>query len=234
MADLDIILPVYNPLPEWEQIVIERFLSLEKLFPDHRFRLIVVNDGSSKVNESDSAEKLRSNIPNFHWIGYAANKGKGYALRKGVEAANASYIIYTDIDWPYTEESMAGLITALVGKADAVIGTRDSTYSVSLPSSRKKIYRLLKKMNARFFRLKVPDTQAGLKGFRKEVKAIFLSTRTNRYLFDLEFIRLLSRHKDLVIIPYPVYLREGITFSNMDRKILLQESLNFLKIWLTS
>lgn len=233
MATLDIILPVFNPLAGWEEIIIERFLSFENQLPEHQCQLIIVNDGSSKINEDVSVEKLKKNIPNLQWISYMANKGKGYALRKGVQASNGDYIIYTDIDWPYTEQSMLGLFKEL-NKADAVIGVREESYYTHLPPARRRIFRFLKKMNARFFKLKVSDTQAGLKGFRKNVKDIFLSTTINRYLFDLEFIHLLSKNNDLVIKPFPVTLGPGITFSKMNRKILLQEGMNFLKVWLRS
>ena len=232
MATLDIILPVYNPLPGWEEIVIERFLSLENQLPEHQFQLIIVNDGSSKMDEAASVEKLKNNLPNLKWISYGVNKGKGYALRKGVQASNADFIIYTDIDWPYTEQSMLGLFNELTNKADAVIGVREESYYMHLPPARRRIFSFLKKMNARFFKLKVHDTQAGLKGFRKNVKHIFLSTSINRYLFDLEFIHLLSKNNDLVLQPFPVTLGPGITFSKMNRKILIQEGMNFLRVWL--
>ncbi len=234
MTTLDIILPAYNPLPGWEELVIKRFISLANQLPGIQLQLIIVNDGSSKINEDVSVEKIKQAIKGFQWISYTPNKGKGYALRKGVEKSISEFIIYTDIDWPYTEESMTGLINALENNADVVIGVRDEAYYGQLPLARRRISRLLKKINAKLLRLKVADTQAGLKGFRKNVKDIFLSTTINRYLFDLEFVYLLSRKKEFTVIGYPIALRSGITFSKMNRKILFQEARNFLKIWLKS
>ena len=232
MATLDIILPAYNPLPGWEEIVIKRFTSLAKQLPGIQLQLIIVNDGSSKINENVSIEKIKKDIQGFQWLTYTQNKGKGYALRKGVEKSISEFIVYTDIDWPYTEESMLGLINELMKESDAVIGIRDEAYYGQLPLARRRISRLLKKINAKLLRLKVADTQAGLKGFRKNVKNIFLSTTINRYLFDLEFVYLLSGKKELKVTGYPIALRPGITFSKMNRKILFQEARNFLKIWL--
>lgn len=232
MTTLDIILPAYNPLPGWEEVVIDRFLSLENQLKDFQLKLIIVNDGSSKIDESVSVVKLKSSIPGLQWISIAVNKGKGYALRKGVQAAESSLIIYTDIDWPYTEQCMVGLIRELALSADAVIGTRDEDYSKHLPPARKRIFRFLKKINAGLLRLKVTDTQAGLKGFKNHLKDTFLSTTINRYLFDLEFIHLLSKNNQVAIKGYSVTLRPDISFSKMNRKILLQEGMNFLKVWL--
>ena len=231
MHRIDIVLPVYNPLPGWEAIVVQRFQSLLARLPQLTFTLTVVNDGSLKL-EKEAVEKLKSKIPEVRWLSYAENKGKGYALRQGVMLADGDYIVYTDIDWPYTEDSMVTLIDELTGGADVVIGVRDEAYYKQLPAARMRISKWLRAFNGRLLKLKVNDTQAGLKGFHILYKPVFLRTTINRYLFDLEFIYLLSRHKDINMVSLPIQLREGITFSKMNRKILLQEAMNFLKIWI--
>lgn len=234
MTSLDIILPAYNPLPGWEDIVIGRFQSLVKALPDVKIRLFIVNDGSQRLDENHSAGVIQEVIPDLQWISYKENRGKGYALRQGVKNSTADFVVYTDIDWPYTEESMIGVIRTLMGSADAVIGKRDENYYTHLPPARRRISRLLRSFNAKLLRLKVDDTQAGLKGFRKNIKDIFLSTTIDRYLFDLEFIYLISAKKEIKVVGYPIALRPGITFSKMNRKILFQEARNFLKIWVRS
>ncbi|MBK8829506.1 MAG: glycosyltransferase [Saprospiraceae bacterium] len=234
MTSLDIILPAYNPLPGWEDIVIGRFQSLVKALPDVKIRLFIVNDGSQRLDENHSAGVIQEVIPDLQWISYKENRGKGYALRQGVKNSTADFVVYTDIDWPYTEESMIGVIQTLTGSADAVIGKRDENYYTHLPRARRRISRLLRSFNAKLLRLKVDDTQAGLKGFRKNIKDIFLSTTIDRYLFDLEFIYLISAKKEIKVVGYPIALRPGITFSKMNRKILFQEARNFLKIWMRS
>ncbi len=234
MASLDIILPAYNPLPGWETIVTERFQSLVKALPELNLRLFVVNDGSRDLDEQVSLSRLREVVPDAQWISYMPNRGKGYALRQGVEQAHGDYVVYTDIDWPYTEESMVLLIRRLAGGVDAAIGIRDEKYYAHLPPGRRRISRWLRKINGVILRLSVNDTQAGLKGFRQPVRSIFLATTIDRYLFDLEFVYLLSRRQNLVIQGIPITLREGITFSKMNRKILLQEARNFLRVWLKS
>ena len=44
--------------------------------------IIIVNDGST-----DETEKMLQSFPGIKKISYAKNKGKGWALRKGFEAA---------------------------------------------------------------------------------------------------------------------------------------------------
>ncbi len=234
MVTLDIILPAYNPLPGWESVVINRYLSMKNRLAGITFHLIIVNDGSERIDESGAVKILKESIPELTWISYPKNKGKGHALRKGIASSISDLLIYTDIDWPYSEESMFGMINNLLKEADAVIGIRDQSYYSHLPKTRRRISKLLRTINAKVLHLKVNDTQAGLKGFRKNVKEIFLSTTIERYLFDLEFIYLLSGIPGLKVIGYPIQLRPDITFSKMNRRILFQEARNFLKIWMRS
>ena len=91
--------------------------------------------------------------------------------------------------------------------------------------------KMLRKINGKVLQLKVNDTQAGLKGFKSHLKNLFLSTTIDRYLFDLEFIYLLSDFPNTKVVGFPIQLRPDITFSKMNRKILFQEARNFLKIW---
>ena len=232
MATLDIILPAYNPLPGWEENVIRRFLSLRQAMPELQMTLIVVNDGSTQMDEKGAHQKIKASLPGLKWVSYTENRGKGYALRKGVEGAESDYILYTDVDFPYDEESMTGLIRQLTEGSDAVIGIRDDGYYAQLPAARRRISKLLRRINGRILRLKVNDTQAGLKGFRQRVRPVFLSTTINRYLFDLEFVYLLSQKDHFQISSIPITLRPGISFSKMNRKILIEEARNFFKIWI--
>lgn len=232
MASLDIILPVYHPSPGWEDVVIRRFQSLVKALPELNLGLFVVNDGSSPVEIDRAFDHIRQAIPAAALVTYETNMGKGFALRKGVEASGADYLLYTDIDWPYDETSVMGIIHLLTNGADVAIGVRHENYYTQLPEARRRISSRLRTLNTRLLKLKVDDTQAGLKGFHSGIKPIFLSTTINRYLFDLEFVYLLSKNSLISIQTYPVQLRPGVTFRQMKRGILFQEGLNFLKIWL--
>ncbi len=214
--------------------MINRYLSMKNRLAGITLHLIIVNDGSERIDESGAVKILKESIPELTWIGYPKNKGKGHALRQGIVTSASDFIIYTDIDWPYTEDSMVDLISTLLLDADAVIGIRDEFYYAHLPKGRRHISKMLRSINEKVLHLKVNDTQAGLKGFKKSVKDIFLSTSIDRYLFDLEFIYFLSAKPAIKVVGFPIELRPGITFSKMNRKILFQEARNFIKIWFTS
>lgn len=61
-------------------------------------------------------------------------------------------------------------------------------------------------------------------------KQVFLQTQTMRYLFDFEFVKSVSSSKSLRLIPVAVQLREGVMFTKMSLKVLLNELNKF--IWL--
>lgn len=166
-------------------------------------------------------------------VTYTENKGKGYALRQGVEAAKGEYIIYTDIDFPYTHESFLKVYKALKEGNDVSIGIRGEEYYTHLPKSRVYISKFLRSLIRFFLRIPTDDTQCGLKGFNQKGKEVFLKTTINRYLFDLEFVFLSAREK-LKIKTVEVELRPEVVLSKMNWKILLQEFGNFLKIFTKS
>ena len=227
--DLTVVIPCFNPPEHWEQNLstnLQNVSTLLGFMPD----VILVNDGSTKNFTKESTVYLQSLYPNFKIISYPVNKGKGYALRKGVEAAATEFVIFTDIDFPYTNKSVILIWEALKQQKDVVTGYRDESYYEKIPATRKIISKLFRGLLKVLFRLKTTDTQCGLKGFNRKGREVFLKTKTDRYLFDLEFISLSSRAKDIEVFQQLVYLDPSIEFSKMNIGILLTELFNLFKI----
>ncbi len=234
MARIDIILPCYNPPPLWSRKVADTFLEIEQQNPQHEWGLIVVNDGSVVNFGPADIQLLQQTIRNGKVIDGAVNMGKGFVLREGVRRSESAFCIYTDIDFPYTPDSFQAILLALEQGADVAAGSRDASYYSSIPALRVAVSRLLRGLIRLCLRLKMADTQCGLKGFSRRGREIFLQTTIHRYLFDLEFIYLASRKKDIRLKAVPVVLREGIHFRRLSLKILLREGLNFLRIFFRS
>jgi glycosyltransferase involved in cell wall biosynthesis len=226
---ISLILPVYNPSNEWADIVLHKTAELSALYPDIDFETIVVNDGSTTQDFINGKSKLQASTVKL--IEYIPNKGKGEAIRTGVRASTGDLIIYTDIDFPYTIESMGQIIYLLKNKeADIVVGIKDSSYYSHVPPLRKFISKLFRSFIRMLFRIPTDDTQCGLKGFDQKGKDIFLRTTIDRYLFDLEFVFLASRDKNINIRTREIKLREDVQFRKMNFGIIRNESWNFLKI----
>lgn len=229
-STLDIVLPCYNPPIGWEKKVIETYKFFCKALPEVQTGLIIINDGSS-TDISDAITAIKKAVPFFILDAHPTNKGKGFTLRSGVEKSTAEICIYTDIDFPYTNESMLSIWKELaIKKTDIAVGIKNADYFTHVPPVRKYISKLLQKMIRVFLGLTVSDTQCGLKGFNEKGKTIFLQTSINRYLFDLEFIYLAGKNKQVQLSEIEIQLRPDIHFRAMNLRILFTESLNFLKI----
>lgn len=225
---LSIVLPCYNPDKKWAANILIRYNEIAPLLKNYNVDMIVVNDGSSTNLESDLMS-LTQQLPNCKTISYVQNKGKGYAIRQGIEQAKGDYIIYTDIDFPYTNQSFLNILEELKNH-DITIGTRGLSYYNNIPAHRAFISKLLKFFIKTLLRIPTDDTQGGLKGMRNEVKTYFLKTEINRYLFDLEFICIAAKNK-LNIGLIPVVLNENTVVRKMNLKVVSKELVNFFKVY---
>ncbi|KAA9331872.1 glycosyltransferase family 2 protein [Adhaeribacter soli] len=230
---LDIVLPCFNPIPNWAQNLVQNMARLNQLLPGISLHLYLVNDGSSRGVSEQDLLLLQQHIPHFNYIHYPENAGKGHALREGVQQTKHEFVIYTDIDFPYTEESFLKVYEALrANEADIVVGIRDEEYYASVPPTRVKISKTLRFFAKKMLALPVNDTQAGLKGFNSKGRKVFLETTIDRYLFDLEFLFEANKKRHLRIKGLKVTLKPGIVFSKMNSKILMTEGYSFAKIFM--
>lgn len=194
--------------------------------------LAIVNDGSPKDMTYDFLE-LKDRIEGVQLFQYDINRGKGHALRYGIERMESDYYIITDNDFPYNRISMMNIIEKLIqSNTDAVIGVRDADYYSQIPLKRKVISKVLRMSNKYVLRLKIPDTQCGLKGFNEKGKDVFLKTDIDRFLYDIEFIKLLSRDSNIHIEDQVVYLRDDIELSAVGMSSLISELKDYIKLML--
>jgi len=213
---------------DWVDILKDAYAQCLKDIP-LSFDFIVVNDCSTRDLTADF-QALITAIPGIKIFHLLNNKGKGYALRYGVAQAQSDYYIYTDIDFPYTHASLLAILTELQKGTDIAVGIKNKDYYLHTPTSRKIISQTLRFFIKNFLRLKVSDTQCGLKGFNNMGKTFFLKTSIDRYLFDLEFIYLSSKEKNIRLHPIEVTLKPNIIFRKMNTKIILQEAKNFIRL----
>jgi len=230
LVPVDIVLPCYNPNDTWHKELTGFYNAAKHLYA---LNFILVNDGSLTTGVAKTVEQLQQQVP-LQYISYAGNKGKGYALRQGVQASQSNVVVYTDVDFPFTTQSMISVINVVVNyECDIAAGYRSEKYY----RENMSFYRKILSKSFRFFikrvlGMAITDTQCGLKGFNKTGREKFLSTTINRYLFDFEFIYISGKDKSISIMPVEVQLKDNIVFSKMKLKVLVQESFNLLRILL--
>lgn len=229
MSSLAIIVPLYNPHNDWFDAICDSIAGLDSILKGVEYSVVLVNDGSTDFEES-YIEKLMAKTNKVVYVSYPVNQGKGYAIRFGLSKTHADYYVYTDIDFPFGYEIIKNMYQIFTGsRTNLIIGIRDKEYFNLLPLKRKILSIALHNINFVLTGFKVHDTQAGIKGFDNEAKKEFLATRTNGFLFDLEFIRrcLRKRLKYSIIKIHP---RPKIKFSDFHAPVIKRELKNLIKI----
>lgn len=226
---VDIVCPCFNPPAEIIEHVSLTLGTLRKMFPQTRLHLIVVNDGSTRNFDNEKQKRFLSVIEDSEILNLE-HGGKGCAVRGGMAHSKSRLTIYTDIDMPYSLESMAEVINRVMTGTDVVIAIRNHSYYSNLSLMRKMMSYGSKWLNRLCLHTRFCDTQGGLKGFSAKAKKVMLKTTINDFLFDTEFVMLASRDKTMKIEEVQTSLRNGIVMSRMSTKVLMRELKNFFKI----
>jgi glycosyltransferase involved in cell wall biosynthesis len=230
---IDLVVPFYNPPVGWEFTVDQRMRDLRQAYPNMAFQLILVDDGSVQNQQLELAfQKLKASDTLSQLIQLPRNQGKGAALRAGIAQSTAAKTLFTDVDFPYDIQSMGSMIDALDQGADVALGHRQDDYYASVPWFRKGLSEWFRFVLKRLLHFPITDTQCGLKGMNEKGRRVFLATQIDRFLVDMEFIKLAVKDDALTVRPVVVHLREGVQFSKMGFSVLLQEGVNFVKLLL--
>ena len=102
---LSIIIPVYNE----EHLVAKLLIKVMELQLDNGMRkeIIVVDDGSTDGTRRAIENLLKDFVgAEIQWLLHEKNRGKGAAVRTGIEAAHGDIIIIQDADLEYDPEDI--------------------------------------------------------------------------------------------------------------------------------
>jgi hypothetical protein len=221
---------MYNPTKGWATNIVQNLEKLEDA-AQSTFQLILVSDGNAITDIESELNWLKDRVPSMKFIDSQPNRGKGFAVRTGLLHSFSPMVLLTDIDFPYTLESMKAIIERLrQDNCDLVLGQRESSYYQQINSFRRRLSKFLTFINKYVFNLPVKDTQCGLKGLNPTGRFLVLQTTINRYLFDLELVFQLRTRRDIRICVEPVELNPDVKLSRMPIKTLFIEGLNLIKL----
>jgi glycosyltransferase involved in cell wall biosynthesis len=120
LRKLSVIVPVFNERNTVVE-VLRRMRAVE--LPDGIEREIIVVDDGSADGTRDVLRQLGDSTVRI--ILHKENRGKGAAVRTGIEAASGDYILIQDADLEYDPEDWPKLIAPVLrGKARVVYGSR--------------------------------------------------------------------------------------------------------------
>jgi dolichyl-phosphate beta-glucosyltransferase len=180
---LTVVLPCYNEAERLPGTL--RTLLAHLSGTSGQVEVLVVDDGSTDatvmVADAVAAVDRRVRV-----LSYQPNRGKGFAVRTGMLAAEGELIVFTDADGSYGPSELDRIMGAL-GEAPVAIGTRAN--GTSGPVARRAASRVFNLAIRGSLGLPYGDTQSGLKGFRRAAaQQIFRHTRVDGFAFDVEVL----------------------------------------------
>lgn len=167
--------------------------------------VIVVSDGS-RDNTNAKANDAGAICPT-----HTSNRGKGFAVRKGIEFSkqfNPLYIILMDADGQHLPEEIPNLLTALTNQsADMVVGSRMK--GELRTSTINKIGNFLLKVISFMVTIKwFSDTESGFRAFKAD-KLYGLQLESTFYEIESELL-LKSLHSGLRVVEVPITVPKAV------------------------
>lgn len=191
MINLSIVIPCYN---EGKLLTINlakliKFMNIR----DIKYEIIAINDGSTDnskelLNNYKDTLFLDNNLIELKFISYKQNRGKGYAIKKGIEKAEGEYILFMDADF---STDLNEIINFWENKkiANILIGSRVSNNTKNKNLVRKFISFCCHSLTSFIVPLNIKDTQCGFKFFKSEIaKKIVKHQYIDRFCFDIEYL----------------------------------------------
>lgn len=181
MEKIFVVIPVFN-----EDRVVKSVI--EDVKKSGFKNIIVVDDGST--DKSFAVSKKTDSIVIHH----ALNRGKGAALKTGVEAAKilgAESVITFDGDGQHDPSDIKKMISKIEMGYDVVLGTRSFE---KIPALRRVGNIMGNIFTWLIYGLWVNDSQCGFRAFSKRALK-FIDTQHDRYEYESEVVREIARHK---------------------------------------
>lgn len=224
--EISLVVPCYNESAELEQNtdkVVEHMRSLKK----YSFEVLLVNDGSKDTTKEKIAELEKKYPSEVRALGYDENRGKGYAVRYGMERALGGKIIFMDADLS-TDIKHIEEFALLLEDHPIVIGSRKIPGSSIVKKQtpfRVFIGKIARLVTQSIVGLNFYDTQCGFKAFTdKAYEDIGKELVIDRFCFDVEMLYIAKR-KGYDVKETPVVwknredstvnpIRDGIKFAS--------------------
>jgi glycosyltransferase involved in cell wall biosynthesis len=223
--DVSIVVPYYNPGARLRSTVEHMVRVLDS--SGMNFEIIAVSDGSTDGSPFTLAGFPESMVRRME---FTTNAGKGHALRAGLGMGRGRYLGFIDADGDISPEFLAPFVSIMRSEEpDIIIGSkRHPESSVHYPPLRRLYSWGYQHLIHLLFRLKVKDTQVGIKLVDRRVIADVLPLlRESRFALDLELLVLAHRLGYTKIVEAPVRIEErfGSTISLKAVWLLLVDTL---------
>ncbi|MDD3679363.1 MAG: glycosyltransferase [Candidatus Shapirobacteria bacterium] len=211
---VSIIVPVFAQ----EKTIRQDLLRIDQTMKATRFEyeIIAVIDGQGKDRSFIQAKKLK--LPKLKVVSYKENQGKGYAVRYGMVRARGDKIAFIDAGMDIDPNGISMVLEHMQWyQADIIVGSKRHLASkVDYPLTREIMSRVYHRLVWFLFGLRVSDTQAGLKVFRRSVlEKVLPRMLVKKFAFDVELLAIAKKLGFNRIYEAPIKLdRKRFEFSS--------------------
>ena len=236
---VSMVIPLYN-----EESRLDHCFDTMKKFLRKKGKLILeiifVDDGSSDTSKRKIHNFINKNKKKFFntkikLISYRKNKGKGWAIKRGILASRYEWIITCDLDMSVLpDQFLIWLKKKFINNNKyAYYGSRENKKSVvQALFIRKIIGLLLHLLVLALFHIRISDTQCGFKVFHSNyIKKIFKKIQMRGYVYDIEVaLALKKRGIQIVELPLSWIHKEGSKVNLISDSVRFFFDLIILKI----
>jgi glycosyltransferase involved in cell wall biosynthesis len=187
--ELSLIIPAFNEAQRIGPTLLRfhRFLAARPA----SFEIIVVDDGSTDDTVA-LVTGMAGELPGLRVLCSPANRGKGHAIRLGMQAATGQVRLFSDADGSTPIDELDQLLRALAEGADIAIGSRylaGSQVTRPQPWFRLVWSRLVNRMVQHTLLPGVADPHCGFKAFTAAAATrTFAACTVDGWSFDLEVL----------------------------------------------
>lgn len=228
---LSVIIPAYNEQFNIIETLNSVFGYLKK--QAYSFEVIVVNDGS-RDKTADLVREYQKSFPNLILLDNSINRGKGFAVRQGMQQARGKLALFMDADNSTKITEIEKALPLFEQGAEIVIGSRRLKTSQILapqPLYRRFLGELFRLTTKFLFGLPYEDTQAGFKIFNQRARQLFERQKIWGWSFDVELL-VLAKQLGLKVQEIPITW-ENRRSSRVRLRGMIKVGFEFLKIYFT-
>ena len=235
---LSIIIPAYKA----ENVILDSIKATEAVLKNiaKNYEIICVVDGEMD-NTYEIASDYSKKKKNIYAYQYKKNRGKGYAVRFGLDKAKGNVVGFIDAGADIDPKSLINLWKIFNRQnADIVIGSkRHPESNVIYPKVRRLISNIYFFAIKSLFGLKVGDTQAGIKIFKKQVYSkVKKHLKINSFAFDIEFLGIVNslgydiKEAPIIVnmVDGPKSLPEILDFTRLAFRMFVDTGLVFFRL----
>jgi glycosyltransferase involved in cell wall biosynthesis len=208
MSVVSVVIPVYNYASRVHRTIHTIAEYVEANSVD--WEVLFVDDGSTDQTVA-AVRTLTEDYDYMRLLVQPENMGKGAAVRRGFAEATGDFHIFTDVDLAYGLDEIEKVVESLENGADLAFADRRHPLSVcdcdqakvEYQQKRDVMSKVLNHLVQRMGLGNIRDTQAGLKGLRKECSRILRRGQVNGFPFDIELFAM-ARVNNLKMEAIPV------------------------------